>query len=94
VMLGVLGNFYARAGQPDRARGMLSELRRLGGATDTPESAYVLTALSEPDEAVAALERAYEARSGLLVFAKVEPMLDPLHGHPRFEALLRRMRLD
>jgi TolB-like protein/Tfp pilus assembly protein PilF/predicted Ser/Thr protein kinase len=94
VVLGVLGNFYARAGQPERARAMLAEVRRLTGADDTPDCAYVLAPLGELDEACTALERAYDARSGLLVFVKVEPMLDPLRAHPRFAALLRRLRLE
>jgi len=34
------------------------------------------------------LERACEARPWRLVFLRVEPRLDPLHGDPRFQALL------
>lgn len=49
--------------------------------------------LGELDEAVSLLERAYELHEGLLVFLKVEPMLDPLRSHPRFTALLSRLGL-
>jgi hypothetical protein len=27
------------------------------------------------------------------VYVNVNPLLDPLRGHPRFEALVRRMRI-
>ena len=62
-------------------------------ATDT-DLAYVLAALGESDEAVDCLVRACEARVGLMVFLKVEPMVDPLRSHPRFIDLLRRLRLE
>jgi hypothetical protein len=33
------------------------------------------------------LERARERRSGWMVYAHVDPRLDPLHHHPRFVEL-------
>jgi hypothetical protein len=49
--------------------------------------------LGEKDRAFEWLEKAYEERSDLLVYLKVEPRLDSLRGDPRFADLLRRMRL-
>ena len=54
---------------------------------------YVLVGLGELDEAVACFERAAEERAGLIVFLKVEPMVDPFRRHARFVRLLQRLRL-
>jgi hypothetical protein len=39
-------------------------------------------------------EEACEERAGLAVYFKVEPLLDPIRTHPRFPAMLRRLRLE
>jgi tetratricopeptide (TPR) repeat protein len=55
--------------------------------------AYIFTGLGERDSAFAALERAYAAKEGDLLFVKVDPLLDPLRGDPRMKDLLGRMGL-
>ncbi len=45
-------------------------------------------------EALASLERAYEDRSMMLPFVKIDPQLDSLRSDPRFADLLRRMNLQ
>ncbi len=47
--------------------------------------------IGETEEAMTWLERAYEEREPMLVFAKVSPSLDPLRSDPRFQDLLRRI---
>jgi hypothetical protein len=37
-------------------------------------------------------ERAHAERRGWLAYLDVNPLVDPLRGHPRFEALAERMR--
>jgi len=38
------------------------------------------------------LERAYRDRAGVdIAFIKIDPMLDPLHGDPRFDALVQKI---
>ena len=49
--------------------------------------------LGETDAAFASLDHALEDRRGWLAYLKVEPLLDPLRGDPRFGRLLERMRL-
>ena len=47
-------------------------------------------------ESVAAmgwLERAYRQHESGLEYIKVDPLLRPLHGARRFQALLRKMKL-
>jgi hypothetical protein len=56
--------------------------------------AIVHGALGELDQAFAWLERARQERSGLLLYARVDPLFDPLRGDPRFDSLLREMRLE
>jgi len=48
--------------------------------------------LGDKDAAFSALEKAYEARSGLLVI-KVDPELDSIRSDPRYADLLRRIGL-
>jgi hypothetical protein len=49
--------------------------------------------LGEADAAFESLDRALEDRRGWLAYLKVEPLLDPLRGDPRFGRLLEKMRL-
>jgi tetratricopeptide (TPR) repeat protein len=92
-MLATLGYAYAASGREERAREILREIdgRIAEGRAAFAERGYVLTALGAIDAAVAEFERAYDARSGIVTYLKVEPMVDPLRAHPRFQALLRRM---
>jgi hypothetical protein len=56
--------------------------------------ALIYTGLGEKDQAFQWLEKAYQERSDLLVYLKVEPMFDRLRSDPRFTNLLHRMGLD
>jgi tetratricopeptide (TPR) repeat protein len=84
---------YAMAGKHEKARQILEQL------TDPSKQKYVspydiatiYTCLGETEEAFDWLSRACEERSGLLVYLKVEPMLDRLRSDPRFTELLRRV---
>ena len=45
------------------------------------------------DRALDSLERLYDARDTSLAYISVAPIFDPLRGHPRFGALLKKMNL-
>jgi len=90
----LLGHLYAKMGRKDEARRILQRLR------DSPKERYVSPylfamihlALGEKDRAIDFLEKTYEDRDGYsIAFIKVDPFLDPLHGDPRFEALVQKI---
>jgi len=92
---GDLGQAYALAGRRGEA---LEELARLQGlAKERYVAPYHLAvihaSLGDKPSALAGLEQAYDDRSTLLVWIKVDPRLDGLRAEPRFRAILRRMRL-
>jgi hypothetical protein len=55
--------------------------------------ATVYVFLGDKDRAFACLEQAYEARDENLAYINVEPVFRPLRSDPRFDDLLRRLRL-
>jgi eukaryotic-like serine/threonine-protein kinase len=88
-----LAQAHARAGDVDRARELQGELVAAAATRHVPHClvAQVHTALGEIEPAVAALERAAEAREPELVLLGVRPAYVPLRGHPRFDALRARV---
>ena len=93
--LGGLGYAYAAAGREAEAREVVARLERLATEQSVAptEFAQVYAGLGDSGRAFEALERAYQARSGELVFVAVEPMFRSLRSDPRFEDLLGRMGL-
>jgi hypothetical protein len=54
--------------------------------------ALVHLGLGQKEEALSFLEKAYEERDGYnIAFIKADPFVDPLRGHPRFEALVQKI---
>lgn len=56
--------------------------------------AVVFADRGEPERAFEWLSRAVEAGDTGLIFARVEPLLEPLHGDPRWQALLTELGLS
>jgi hypothetical protein len=54
---------------------------------------YVQLAMGNVDAALAAFEDAVDERDPALVWFGVDPRLDSLRDHSRFQAILRRMKL-
>ena len=90
-----LANALVVAGRADEARTMLAELsRRRAERYVSPWAlASIHAGLGEKAEALDWLERAFEEHDPALVWLKVHPRFDSLHGDPRFESLLARLRL-
>ena len=84
----------ARAGDKDAALQMLSELDEISKNREVVGyfRALLYLSLNNKDEAVRWLEQGFEERDGAnICWIKVDPLLIPLHGNPRFEALVQRV---
>jgi len=90
-----LGHAYAKAGKRREARKILQNLQQRSSAEYVPPFcvALVHAGLSDEDEAIAWLDRAYEERSHWLVYLKAWPLFDDLRSDARFAALTRRVGL-
>ena len=82
------------AGMREEAERTLAQwlARRRDSYVDGYNLAWMCSALGRKDEAMRWLETAYAERSGEIYAVKVDPTLDALHGDPRFEALVKRMK--
>ena len=93
-VLGLVAQAYAKLGQRDEAVKILEQMQQLATRRYVAGYSFALVhmALGEKDKAVEWLERAYRDRAGVdIAFIKIDPMLDPLHGDPRFEALVQKI---
>jgi len=92
---GGLGAALARAGRTAEARAILADLaaRQAQRYVAPVPFAIVHVALGEVDAAFADITRAHVERRGWMAYLRVDPLLDPLRGDPRFAEWLRRMRL-
>ena len=86
---------YAVSGKSDEAHKILDQLNQQ--SKQHYVSPYLIAlihaGLGNKEQAFEWLEKAYDDRSDLLVYLKVEPKLAGLHSDPRFQDLLRRLRL-
>jgi tetratricopeptide (TPR) repeat protein len=95
LVLGALGYVYAASGDPSHARTVLRQLENQSRQqyVDPESFALIYAGLGNKDKAFEWLMKAIDDRQGWVTFIKGEPMLDNLRSDPRFEALLRRIRL-
>ncbi len=56
--------------------------------------ALIYASLNDKDKALEWLEKAYEDRSTMLIWIKVNPRLENLRSEPRFKAVVKRMGLE
>ena len=90
-----LGYLLARAGRRDDAQAILTTLAASAAHEYVSPVAFatVHIGLGEYDQALEWAERAYQERRGWLAYLNANPLVDPLRGDPRFQDLVRRMRL-
>lgn len=84
---------YAKTGQRDKALAIVKRYKELEKHQFQGNHwiAIAYTALGDKDAAFATLERAYREHDWLLQHLKSDPFMDPLHGDPRFDAIVKRL---
>jgi serine/threonine-protein kinase len=96
MMLQVAGCAYAKLGRRKEAESVTAKFTEIA-KTQYVMSFYVVTIyalLGENDKAFEELERGYRARDWRMsALLKIEPLIEPLRGDPRYRDLLRRMNL-
>jgi hypothetical protein len=93
---GSFGYALARAGRRAEAQAIYDDLAATvagGGYVSPVAFATILIGLGEIERAIDWTERAFDDRRGWLVYLDVNPVVDPMRGHPRFEALVTKMAL-
>jgi DNA-binding winged helix-turn-helix (wHTH) protein/Flp pilus assembly protein TadD len=86
----VLARSLALAGRVDEARAFLVSAQAAGASPY--QVATVHLGLGETERAVQLLADAAERRDPWIVILAADPMMRPLHGHPAYAALARRVR--
>jgi tetratricopeptide (TPR) repeat protein len=90
LMKAVLARSLALAGTATEAAALVAELDDLPYFSPYQRSTLSL-AMGDRTRALDDLERALEEQDGWLVWLAADPMLEPLRGEPRFEAVRARV---
>ena len=90
---GEWGVVLALAGRPAEARRAMADLeaRRRQRYVSAEAFAAIHAALGERDAAFAEFERSFAEHASTLTIVMIEPLYKPLHGDPRWAAMLRKM---
>jgi len=93
---GDCGYVYGRAGRRQQALDMIRQLTvpSQGRGIDAVGACFAYVGLGDRDHAIEWLRRAAQKRSRYLVLLKLHPVFDPLRSDPRFQALLRELRIQ
>ena len=92
--LALLGHLNGRLGRTDEALRILQRLTELEQQKWVPSYCFAVVhlGLGDRQQALRRLERAYDERDGYNIeLIRVDPLLTPLHGDPRFEALAEKV---
>jgi serine/threonine-protein kinase len=95
TILGAIGQVSGLAGDRERARGLLAQLHEQARHAYVPGTCFALIhqGLGERERALDWMERSCARRELPVAACKVHPAYDDLRGEPRFQAILRTMRL-
>jgi len=95
-VIGILARAYGHAGRRSDALRLIDELNRRRKKAYVPTAPFVqaYVGLGAYDEAFAWFERAYQEKSNILQWIKVEPFPDAMRNDPRFADLVHRVGLN
>jgi TolB-like protein/DNA-binding winged helix-turn-helix (wHTH) protein/tetratricopeptide (TPR) repeat protein len=95
-VVGLLARAYGHAGRRSEALRLIDELNRRQQKGYVPTAPFVqaYVGLGDYDQVFAWFERAYQEKSNILQWIKVEPFPDAMRNDPRFADLLHRVGLD
>jgi TolB-like protein/DNA-binding winged helix-turn-helix (wHTH) protein/Tfp pilus assembly protein PilF len=96
VLHALLGHAYAIAGRTPDAMNELSKLQASANTRYIPASYFGILwmGLGNKNQAFTWLNRGLQERSEHMLYLGIEPLVDPLHNDPRFDALLRKVGLN
>ena len=80
-----------RSGDRPEADRLIAVMHKSMGDGAHFQYAQVYAQQGRPDEAIAALEAAWDMRDSGLNFLQVDAMMDPLRKDPRFQAIVKRL---
>jgi serine/threonine protein kinase/tetratricopeptide (TPR) repeat protein len=91
--LGRLGAAYAWAGKVEQAENILREMNETAARRyiSPYHIALVQSALGRMEPALELLQRAVDSRDAWVLWMAVDPELDPLRSHPRFNTILQEL---
>jgi TolB-like protein/Flp pilus assembly protein TadD len=94
-VLAFLGHLYGVKGEREKASQLFQKVKEIDqsqGVQWAYGHALFAIGLGDKDQAVDWLERSYQAKeTGIIIYIKVHPLLDPLLGDPRFEKLANQI---
>jgi TolB-like protein/Tfp pilus assembly protein PilF len=94
LMLALLAHAYGLSGNRVEAMKIVDELKELSKQRYVSAYSFALVylGLGDKEEALRWLQKSYQDRAGdALRYIRVEPLLDPLRGDPRFEELVAKV---
>lgn len=93
--LGGLVYAYAMAGNKAETKSSLKRFNRHPAHDHVfYRLAAVYLALGDKDRAINLIEKDYRQHSNWLTYLKVDPVMDPLRGDPRFKQLMHKLNFD
>ena len=95
LLSAALAQSYGTAGRPSEARQILDDLTNLSKQKYVAPHFFagIHIGLGENDRAIEHLEKSFQEHSHWLIYLHLDPSMDDLRSHPRFQALLRRIGL-
>ncbi len=92
-MLATFGHAAAVSGKKDIALKILNQLLELSQSmyVSSYDLAAIYCGLKDFDQALFWLEKAFEERAYLMIYLRVDPILEPLRGEKRFQNLVQKI---